>query len=360
MRGLTSALGAQPGRIRYSRRDQPTIGGLTLGIGSATKPSLSIGGFNSFYINSLGTESAAFYNSGSNTMNCYSSGWYVPNAGRFGLGTDTTLGRNSSGIAEIGISMGSGFGGSLKLTNLISVGTITPGSFTVATLPSAATNFSAVGVTDALNPVIGSVVAGSNGALTTPCIAISNGKNWIVQSLVAGGAQSSIRYTTTARDALVSPMDGALIYNTTQANLNTYSTSASAWSNVVSSNTITSVVSITQAAYNALSPPSPTTFYVITDAPSSGTNIANITTKTGDYTLTSNDYCVNVTATIPTIQTLPSAIGLAGYIFVIKNSGTSTVTVTGSETIDGATSLVIRDRYNSITVQSTGAVWIIL
>ena len=155
---------------------------------------------------------------------------------------------------------------------------------------------------------------------------------------------------------------GGLIYNTTAQSVNVFNPTLSSWGTIVGSynNTVQNIQSITQAAYSALSPPSPTTFYIITDAPSSGTNIANIVIKTGDYTLTSSDYCVNVTATIPTTMTLPSAVGLAGYIFVIKNSGTSTVTVTGSETIDGSTSLVIATRYNSMTVQSTGAVWIIL
>ena len=189
------------------------------------------------------------------------------NTGTSGVIVDTTMSRISAGLVGIGSGTYGSFNGSLKLTNLISVG-----------------NISATGtVTAAGGTLIGSV-----------------------------------------------------------------------------NNSIQNIQSITQAAYSALSPPSPTTFYVITDAPSSGTNIANIVIKTGDYTLTSSDYCVNVTATIPTTMTLPSAVGLAGYIFVIKNSGTSTVTVTGSETIDGSTSLVIATRYNSMTVQSTGAVWIIL
>ena len=51
-----------------------------------------------------------------------------------------------------------------------------------------------------------------------------------------------------------------------------------------------------------------------------------------------------------------------GQIFNIKNSGTGTTTVSGfgAETIDGANTMVIGTRYNSMTIQSTNANWIII
>ena len=266
--GITSALGAQPGRTRYSRRDRPTLGGM-------------------------------------------------------------------------------------KLTGILNLGT-----FTFATIPvSGIALGSTIAVTDSLSPVIGSVVTGTNSGLTTPCIATYNGSSWIVTAL--GASQSPVQYTTTARDALSSPSNGQLIFNTTQSNLNTYNSSLGAWDAVIDSNVVTRVSTITQAAYNALSPPASTTLYIITDAVTVGPAIAQIVNKTGDYTITSSDYCVNVTANTCTI-TLPSAIGLAGYIFIIKNSGAGTVTVTGSETIDGAaTAVLAAGSKASITVQSTGTNYII-
>jgi hypothetical protein len=165
------------------------------------------------------------------------------------------------------------------------------------------------------------------------------------------------QYTTAQRSGIASPTDGSLIYNSTQTNLNTYNSGISGWEAVVDSDYVQNVSTVTQAQYNALSGgPVATTLYIITDAPSAGTSIANIASKTGNYTITSSDYCINVTASINTTITLPSAIGLAGYIFVIKNSGTGIVTVVpaSGELIDGSSSMVIGTRYNSMTVMSLG------
>jgi len=165
------------------------------------------------------------------------------------------------------------------------------------------------------------------------------------------------RLTTTQRNVIASPADGLVIYNSTQTNLNTYNSGISGWEAVVDSDYVQNVSTLTQAQYNALSGgPVATTLYIITDAPSAGTSIANIASKTGNYTITSSDYCINVTASINTTITLPSAIGLAGYIFVIKNSGTGIVTVVpaSGELIDGSSSMVIGTRYNSMTVMSLG------
>ena len=165
------------------------------------------------------------------------------------------------------------------------------------------------------------------------------------------------RLTTTQRNVIASPADGLVIYNSTQTNLNTYNSGISGWEAVVDSDYVQNVSTLTQAQYNALSGgPVATTLYIITDAPSAGTSIANIASKTADYTITSSDYCINVTAIIPTTITLPSAIGLAGYIFVIKNSGTSTVTVSAAagEFIDATSTVSLSTRYSSVRVQSLG------
>ena len=80
---------------------------------------------------------------------------------------------------------------------------------------------------------------------------------------------------------------------------------------------------------------------------------------TGNYTITESDYLVNVTSGSPTI-TLPTAVGIQGREYCIKNSGTGSVTLDGdgSETIDG-TATKIFSQYTSITVVSDGANWIV-
>ncbi len=82
------------------------------------------------------------------------------------------------------------------------------------------------------------------------------------------------------------------------------------------------------------------------------------------YTAVSNTYTVNlanyfVDCTSGTFTvTLPTAVGYAGQIFVIKNSGSGTITVgtTGGQTIDGSSTKTLL-QYGSITVQSDGANW---
>ena len=84
-------------------------------------------------------------------------------------------------------------------------------------------------------------------------------------------------------------------------------------------------------------------------------------TKTATYTITSDDYTINCTANTFT-TTLPTAVGITGRIYNIKNSGTGTITIAanGTETIDGSLTAIIATQYNSITIQSTGTNWIII
>jgi len=59
--------------------------------------------------------------------------------------------------------------------------------------------------------------------------------------------------------------------------------------------------------------------------------------------------------------TLPTAVGITGYQFVIKNTANATVTLatTSSQTIDGAATQSLT-QYQSLTVVSNGANWIII
>jgi hypothetical protein len=84
--------------------------------------------------------------------------------------------------------------------------------------------------------------------------------------------------------------------------------------------------------------------------------------KTANYTLTALDFTVDCTANSFTL-TLPTAVGKTGKIYNLKNSGTGVITIntTSSQTIDGAASGTITlNQYDSITVQSTNANWIII
>lgn len=83
--------------------------------------------------------------------------------------------------------------------------------------------------------------------------------------------------------------------------------------------------------------------------------------KAVDYTATTGDYTIEVTATGKTI-TLPTAVGISGRVYTIKltASGSGTVATTSSQTIDGSTTYSLSAQYKYVNVQSNGANWIII
>jgi hypothetical protein len=87
--------------------------------------------------------------------------------------------------------------------------------------------------------------------------------------------------------------------------------------------------------------------------------------KTGTYTIGANDHTVDCTANTFTV-TLPTAVGITGRIYNIKNSGAGVITVdgAGTETIDGALTVTVpagsTGNKPNLQIQSTGANWIIL
>lgn len=86
------------------------------------------------------------------------------------------------------------------------------------------------------------------------------------------------------------------------------------------------------------------------------------TFKSADYTATASDYTIDCVSSSMTI-TLPTAVGIAGRIYVIKNRGsgtTVTVATTSSQTIDGATTYSLAAQYKYVTVQSNGSNWMVI
>ena len=85
-----------------------------------------------------------------------------------------------------------------------------------------------------------------------------------------------------------------------------------------------------------------------------------LVTKTAAYTLTTSDNIV-VATTGTWNATLPTAVSAAGTEYIIKNSGTGTITVdtTSSQTIDGSLTVALA-QYDSLTVVSDGTNWVIV
>ena len=84
-----------------------------------------------------------------------------------------------------------------------------------------------------------------------------------------------------------------------------------------------------------------------------------LTGITVTYLVKEEDYLIDVTGNTVTV-TLPTAVGVNGQNYVIKNRGTGVVTVatTSSQTIDGANTKSLNNN-DSIEVISDGSNWII-
>lgn len=90
-----------------------------------------------------------------------------------------------------------------------------------------------------------------------------------------------------------------------------------------------------------------------------GAALGGFTTKTANYTATATDYFINCTTNTFTV-TLPTAVGITGRMYIVKNSSsgtTITVATTSAQTIDGAASASIAAQYGLVRVISNGANW---
>lgn len=85
-----------------------------------------------------------------------------------------------------------------------------------------------------------------------------------------------------------------------------------------------------------------------------------VTEVTTTYSITQSDYLVECTGSSSFTVTLPTAVGIEGQIFGIKNSGSGTITVntTSSQTIDGVTSITLGPK-DYLQISSSGARWMI-
>ena len=88
-------------------------------------------------------------------------------------------------------------------------------------------------------------------------------------------------------------------------------------------------------------------------------------TKTSNYTITGTDVVIFANATSGNVTiTLPTASSNAGYRFYVKridNAGnTCSVARSGSDTIDGQTSISLDLQYTCLTVVSDGSQWYII
>jgi hypothetical protein len=97
-----------------------------------------------------------------------------------------------------------------------------------------------------------------------------------------------------------------------------------------------------------------------------GSLATNIAVRTASATLAATDFstiCNNTTGAVT--MTLPTAAGIAGRIYFLKKTSSAGNDVTiagynGTETIDGATTFTITNKYSYLMIQSDGTNWYIL
>lgn len=97
-----------------------------------------------------------------------------------------------------------------------------------------------------------------------------------------------------------------------------------------------------------------------------GSFAANYRTVTGTTTITTNDHTIVFTGTSAATLTLPSAIGIDGRVYWIKNASTSlttpnlTIATSLSQTIDGNSNWLLDEPNEIVRIVSDGANWYIL
>jgi hypothetical protein len=84
------------------------------------------------------------------------------------------------------------------------------------------------------------------------------------------------------------------------------------------------------------------------------------TSQTTTYNVLASDYVIHCTSGTFTVN-LPTAVGVQGKVYIVKNSGSGLITIdpNGTQTIDGALTYKIGGN-ESLKLMSTGANWITL
>lgn len=177
-----------------------------------------------------------------------------------------------------------------------------------------------------------------NGGVTTPWFTIIDNDSSSIASLTPSGATSLVGENT------IPPGCFAIVYFD----------GASFWCGAtrLASDTRTGYVQGDVATIHVDS----TTGIMSTSGAFVGSYVAVTTT----YAIQPLDYQVDCTSGTFTV-TLPTAVGIKGHVYSIKNSGTGTITVatTSAQTIDGVTTQTLA-QWDNLMVMSNNAGWIIL
>jgi hypothetical protein len=89
--------------------------------------------------------------------------------------------------------------------------------------------------------------------------------------------------------------------------------------------------------------------------------ISKFVTVTSNYTILSSDEIITANSTSPINIYLPTAVGIAGRTYTIKNINTGSVTLRPSflQNIDGSNTYELTNRYSFVKVVSNGSIWLV-
>jgi hypothetical protein len=89
--------------------------------------------------------------------------------------------------------------------------------------------------------------------------------------------------------------------------------------------------------------------------------ISKLVTVSSNYTILSSDEIISANSTSPINIYLPSAVGIAGRTYTIKNINTGSVTLRPSllQNIDGSNTYGLTNRYSFVKVVSNGSIWLV-
>ena len=225
-----------------------------------------------------------------------------------------------------------------------------------------------IAVADGSSVILGTIGGGYSGLWFNVAVASINSSNYTflsnagAQTYINSASTSGIQFRQSNSTVLTTGAAGVAIFNTSDAATPT----TQAFS--VLNNLATKIGEVikgytSQSADLTQWQKSDATVLAKVDATGSA-QFAGLTLSyvavTGTYAVLATDYTINCTANTFTV-TLPTAVGITGKIYNIKNSGIGTITVatTSSQTIDGLTTQIVLTG-NNMQVQSNGTNWIII
>lgn len=234
---------------------------------------------------------------------------------------------------------------------------ITTGTTRTVTLPDASGPMTLLGNTSTGS---GSVVLATSPALVTPTLGVATVTS-VNKVTITAPATSAV---LTVADGKTLTCSNTLTFSGTDtvavafgANNITLTTSGATGVTLPTTGTLATLAGTETFTNKTLTTPT------LTTPTTNGVKYA-YAEKSGAYTMVATDYMVLVDTTAGNVTiTLPTAVGIAGTVYVIKKKvagNTLTIDGNGAETIDGSATVSLTTQYDYRMIMSEGANWMII